>query len=61
MRETTGMIENKDTESFNGRVGMYTRASTKRMREMVTAKCTGRTEVVTKENGFEEFSMAMEK
>ena len=55
------MIGNKDTESSNGQVGTYTKASTKRMREMDTEKCTGQMEVVIKENGFEEFSMVMGK
>jgi hypothetical protein len=37
----------------------FTKASTRKMKEMATAKCTGQTAVATRENGSAEFNMDM--
>jgi len=57
----TKTIEKKVLEFFNGLVETYTKALTSRMKEMVTVRCTGKMEVVTKVNGLMEFNTATAK
>lgn len=55
------MIGNKAMVYFNGQVETSTKVNTKKMKEMVTEKCTGRTAAVIKVNGSEESNTDMVK
>ena len=46
--------------SLLGLLVTFTRASTRKMKEMATAKCIGQMEVAIRENGSVEFNMDME-
>lgn len=61
MRESISWTINTAMESFDGQVEISIKEIISMMKDMDMVKCTGQTEVFTKDNGRKGYNTAMEK